>query len=83
MAEAKEVLCIPAVHMGSMDGSGDLRGVLHYRHPGVQWARGGRRIFLGREAFTSRTRIEERIAKREIVAAIETYQTIAKQLLQG
>jgi acetylornithine deacetylase len=26
---------------------------------------------------------QERIAKRELVAAIDTYQTIAKQLLQG
>jgi acetylornithine deacetylase len=81
-AEANEVLCIPAVHMGSIPGLETCVVAYTTDIPAFKGAWGTPYLFGPGSIHVAHTD-QERIAKREIVAAIETYQTIAKQLLQG
>jgi acetylornithine deacetylase len=85
-AEAKEVLCIPAVHMGSiqsLEAQGLETCVVAYTTdiPAFNGAWGTPYLFGPGSIHVAHTD-KECIAKRDIMAAIETYQTIAKQLLQ-
>ena len=81
-AEAKEVLCIPAVHMGAIAGLETCVVAYTTDIPAFNGAWGTPYLFGPGSIHVAHTD-KECIAKREIVAAIETYQIIAKQLLEG
>jgi acetylornithine deacetylase len=80
-AEAREVLCIPAVHMGLIEGLETSVVAFTTDIPAFSGAWGTPYLFGPGSIHVAHTD-EERIAKRELVAAIETYQTIVKQLLR-
>jgi acetylornithine deacetylase len=80
-AEAKEILCIPAVHMGSIPGLETSVVAYTTDIPAFNGSWGTPYLFGPGSIHVAHTD-KECIAKRDIVAAIETYQTIAKQLLQ-
>ena len=80
-AEAKEVLCIPAVHMGSIPGLETTVVAFTTDIPAFNGAWGTPYLFGPGSIHVAHTD-QERISKRELVAAIETYQMIARQLLK-
>jgi len=80
-AEAKEILCIPAVHMGAIDGLETSVVAFTTDIPAFNGSWGTPYLFGPGSIHVAHTD-EERISKRELVAAIETYQTIVRQLLQ-
>jgi acetylornithine deacetylase len=80
-AEAREVLCIPAVHMGSIEGLETSVVAFTTDIPAFNGSWGTPYLFGPGSIHVAHTD-EERISKRELVAAIETYQTIVKQLLR-
>ncbi len=80
-AEAKEVLRIPAVHMGALPGLETSVVAFTTDIPAFNGAWGTPYLFGPGSIHVAHTD-EERIAKREILAAIDTYQNIARQLLQ-
>jgi acetylornithine deacetylase len=81
LAEAKEVLYIPAVHLGAMDGL--ETSVVSYTTdiPTFDGA-WGKPFLFGPGSIHFAHTAEERIPKREIVDAIGIYQKIVKHLLQ-
>jgi len=79
-AEAKEVLCIPAVHMGSISGLETTVVAFTTDIPAFNGAWGTPYLFGPGSIHVAHTD-QERIAKSELVAAIETYQMIARHLL--
>jgi acetylornithine deacetylase len=80
-AEAKEILCIPAVHMGAIEGLETSVVAYTTDIPAFNGTWGTPYLFGPGSIHVAHTD-QERISKREILAAIETYQTIAKHLLQ-
>src|SRR5579872_270544 len=80
-AEAREVLCIPAVHMGSIEGLETSVVAFTTDIPAFNGAWGTPYLFGPGSIHVAHTD-EERISKRELVAAIEAYQTIVRQLLR-
>ena len=80
-AEATEVLRIPAVHMGALLGLETSVVAFTTDIPAFNGAWGTPYLFGPGSIHVAHTD-EERIAKREIVAAIDTYQHIVRQLLQ-
>lgn len=79
-AEAKEVLRIPAVHMGALPGLETSVVAFTTDIPAFDGAWGTPYLFGPGSIHVAHTD-EERIAKREILAAIDTYQHIVRQLL--
>jgi acetylornithine deacetylase len=79
-AEANEVLCIPAVHMGAIAGLETTVVSFTTDIPAFNGAWGTPYLFGPGSIHVAHTS-EERIAKRELMAAIETYQKIARHLL--
>ncbi len=78
--EAREVLWIPAVHLGSVEGF--ATSVVSYTTdiPAFQGAWGEPFLFGPGSIHVAHT-AEERIPKQELAAAIETYQNLARKLL--
>jgi acetylornithine deacetylase len=81
MAEAKEVLCIPAVHMGPIDGLETCVVAFTTDIPAFNGTWGTPYLFGPGSIHVAHTD-RERISKSDLLAAIVAYQTIAKQLLQ-
>jgi acetylornithine deacetylase len=79
-ADAKEVLCIPAVHMGSIPDLETTVVAFTTDIPAFNGAWGTPYLFGPGSIHVAHTD-QERIAKSELLAAIETYQMIARQLL--
>ena len=80
-AEVREVLCIPAVHMGSIEGLETSVVAVTTDIPAFNGSWGTPYLFGPGSIHVAHTD-EERISKGELVAAIETYQTIVRQLLR-
>jgi len=80
LAEAREVLCIPAVHLGAVDGF--ETSIVSYTTdiPTFQGAWGQPFLFGPGSIHVAHTS-EERIPKRELAAAVQTYQDLARKLL--
>jgi acetylornithine deacetylase len=80
LAEADEVLCIPAVRLGSLDGFETT--VVSYTTDipafGGTW---GRPFLFGPGSIHVAHTTEERIPKRQLVEAVRLYQRIARDLL--
>ena len=79
-AEAREVLCIPAVHLGAIDGF--ETSIVSYTTdiPTFQGAWGQPFLFGPGSIHVAHTS-EERIPKTELAAAVQTYQNLARKLL--
>jgi acetylornithine deacetylase len=79
LAEAKEILVIPAVHLESLEGFETT--VVSYTTDipafGSAW---GRPLLLGPGSIHFAHTDEERVPKRELLEAIEIYQNIVRQL---
>jgi acetylornithine deacetylase len=80
-AEAKEVLCIPALHLGALDGFEGTVVSFTTDIPafGDAW---GRPFLLGPGTIHLAHTDEERIRKSEIVEAVEIYKNLVRQLFQ-
>jgi acetylornithine deacetylase len=78
--EAREILCIPAVHLGAIDGF--ETSIVSYTTdiPAFQGAWGQPLLFGPGSIHVAHTS-EERIPKGELAAAIQTYQDLARKLL--
>jgi acetylornithine deacetylase len=81
LAEAAEVLCIPAVRLGSIEGFETT--VVSYTTDipafGGAW---GKPFLFGPGSIHVAHTTEERIPKRQLVEAIKAYQRIARDLLE-
>ena len=79
-AEAREVLCIPAVHMQPVDGF--ETGVVAFTTDIPAFAGSwGKPLLFGPGSIHVAHTDEERVPKRELADAIEIYKKLAKQLL--
>jgi acetylornithine deacetylase len=78
--EAREVLCIPAVHLGALDGF--ETSIVSYTTD-IPMFRGawGQPFLFGPGSIHVAHTSEERIPKNELAAAVQTYQTLARKLL--
>ena len=81
LAEAKEILCIPALHLGALDGFETT--VVSYTTdiPAFDGA-WGRPFLIGPGSIHFAHTDEERIPKQELVEAIQIYKNLARQLIQ-
>src|SRR3984885_13955561 len=81
LAEAREVLCIPALHLGALDGFQTT--VVSYTTDipafGGAW---GRPFLIGPGSIHFAHTDEERVPKAEVLDAIEIYKKLARQLIQ-
>jgi acetylornithine deacetylase len=81
LAEANEILSIPAVHLGAVDGLETT--VVSYTTDipafGGAW---GRPFLLGPGSIHFAHTDEERIPKRELTEAVQIYKKLVRQLLQ-
>jgi acetylornithine deacetylase len=79
LAEAKEILCIPAVHMGSLEGF--ETSVVSYTTDipafGTAW---GTPLLFGPGSIHFAHTDAERVPKKELLEAVEIYQRIVRQL---
>jgi acetylornithine deacetylase len=80
LAEAREVLCVPAVHLGSLDGFETTVVAYTTDIPafGGAW---GKPYLIGPGSIHLAHTSEERIPKHELVDAIGIYQTMVKRLI--
>jgi acetylornithine deacetylase len=80
LAEAREVLCIPALHLGALEGF--ETSVVSYTTDipafGGAW---GRPFLIGPGSIHFAHTDEERIPKAELIEAIEIYKNLARQLI--
>jgi acetylornithine deacetylase len=80
LAEAREVLCIPAVHLGSLDGF--KTSVVSFTTDipafGGAW---GQPFLIGPGSIHFAHTDEERVPKAELIEAIEIYKNLARQLI--
>ena len=78
--EVKEILCIPAMYFGELDGFETMVASYTTDIPafGGAW---GQPYLLGPGTIHVAHTSEERVPKRELVAAVEIYQQIARRLL--
>jgi len=81
LAEAREVLCIPAVHMEAIDGLETSVVAFTTDIPEFKGA-WGRPLLYGPGSIHYAHTSEERVPKRELTDAIQVYQRIARQLLK-
>jgi|SRR5579871_864166 len=81
LAEAREVLCIPALHLGSLDGFETT--VVSYTTDipafGGAW---GQPFLIGPGSIHFAHTDEERIPKAQLFEAVHLYQKIVRQLIQ-
>ena len=79
LAEAKEILCIPAIHLESLEGF--ETSVVSYTTDipafGKAW---GRPLLFGPGSIHFAHTDAERVAKNELVEAVQTYQRMVRQL---
>jgi acetylornithine deacetylase len=79
LAEAKEILCIPAIHMESLEGF--ETSVVSYTTDipafGKAW---GRPLLFGPGSIHFAHTDAERVPKKELLEAVEIYQNIVRQL---
>jgi len=80
LVELKEVLSIPAIHMRAIEGL-ETSVVAFTTDIPIFNGAWGEPLLYGPGSIHVAHTSEERIAKKEILAAIETYQTIARKLL--
>jgi len=80
-AEAREILRIPAVHMGAIEGLETAVVAFTTDIPAFNGSWGTPYLFGPGSIHVAHTD-QERISKRELEAAIGTYQKIVRQLLQ-
>ena len=80
LAEAREVLCIPAVRLGALPGLDTSVVSFTTDIPafGGSW---GKPFLFGPGSIHVAHASDERISKRELTAAIQTYQELARQLV--
>ena len=80
LAEAREVLCIPAVHLGALDGF--KTSVVSFTTDipafGGAW---GQPFLIGPGSIHFAHTDEERIPKAELIEAIDIYKKLARQLI--
>jgi acetylornithine deacetylase len=80
LAEAKEVLCIPALHLGALDGFETT--VVSYTTDipafGDAW---GRPFLIGPGTIHVAHTLEERVPKAQLLEAVRIYQRMVRQLL--
>ncbi len=81
LAEAREILCIPALHLGALEGF--ETSVVSYTTDipafGGAW---GRPFLIGPGSIHFAHTDAERVPKAELLEAIEIYKKLAKRLLQ-
>lgn len=81
LAEAREVLCIPAVHLGALDGF--KTSVVSFTTDipafGDAW---GQPFLIGPGSIHFAHTDEERVPKAELIEAIGIYKKLARQLIQ-
>jgi acetylornithine deacetylase len=79
-ADAKEILCIPAVRLGSLDGMETTVVAYTTDIPafGGTW---GKPFLIGPGSIHVAHTAEERIPKKQLVEAIEIYQSMVRRLL--
>ena len=81
LAEANEVLCIPAVRLGSLDGFETT--IVSYTTDIPAFAETwGKPFLFGPGSIHVAHTTEERIPKRQLVEAVKLYQRIARDLLE-
>jgi len=80
--EVKEVLCIPAVHMGTLPGFATMVAKYTTDIPafGGAW---GEPYLIGPGTIHVAHTEREHVPKAQLVAAVSVYESIVKQLLQG
>lgn len=80
--EAREVLCIPAVHMGTLPGFQTMVAAYTTDIPafGGAW---GEPYLIGPGTIHVAHTERERVPKAQLVEAVSIYESIVKQLLQG
>ena len=81
-AEAQEVLCIPAVHMGSIEGLETSVVAFTTDIPAFNGSWGTPYLFGPGSIHVAHTS-EERIPKAEITEAIDIYQRLVRRLIQA
>ena len=81
LAEAREVLCTPAIQMDAIDGLETSVVAFTTDIPEFKGA-WGRPLLYGPGSIHFAHSSEERVPKRELVDAIQVYQRIARQLLK-
>lgn len=82
LAEAKEVLTIPAIHLGSMEGFETAVMAYTTDIPAFEGA-WGQPYLIGPGSIHVAHTSEERIPKVEITEAIEIYQRLVRRLIQA
>ena len=80
LAEAREVLCIPAVRLGALPGL-DTSVVAYTTDIPAFGGSWGKPFLFGPGSIHVAHTDEERISKQDLTAAIQTYQTLARQLV--
>jgi len=80
LAEAREVLCIPAVRLGALPGLETSVVAFATDIPAFNGSWGKPFLFGPGSIHVAHTN-DERISKRELTAAIQIYQTLARQLV--
>jgi acetylornithine deacetylase len=81
LVEAKEVLYIPAIHLGSVNGL-ETTVVSFTTDIPVFNGTWGKPFLLGPGSIHFAHTDEERIPKAELLESVQIYQTLARQLLQ-
>src|SRR5437879_436960 len=79
LAEAREILCVPAVRLGALDGFETTVVAYTTDIPafGGAW---GQPFLIGPGTIHVAHTLEERVPKRQLVEAVEIYQRMVKQL---
>lgn len=82
LVEAREILCIPAVHLKPVPGIPTTVVAYTTDIPafGGQW---GQPLLFGPGTIHVAHTSEERVPKKELLAAVEHYETLVTQLLKG
>jgi acetylornithine deacetylase len=81
LAEAREVLCVPAVRLGALDGFETTVVAYTTDIPAFNGTWGEPFLFGPGSIHVAHTD-EERVPKRELTEAVQNYQKIARQLVQ-
>ncbi len=81
LAEAREILCVPAVRLGALDGFETTVVAYTTDIPAFNGTWGEPFLFGPGSIHVAHTD-EERVPKRELTEAVQNYQKIARQLIQ-
>jgi acetylornithine deacetylase len=81
LAEAREVLCIPAVRLGTLDGF-ETTVVSYTTDIPAFDGTWGQPFLFGPGSIRLAHTDEERVPKRELIEAVQTYQKLARQLIR-